>query len=333
MQYAITMPRRRSIPAVALIMGAVSGLWLSPAIAAAQTATAKELPQIVARVNGHEVTRAELVAQVREVQAQALRAGGVDPAIDVDFYREALEILINETLIYEDAQSRGVGAGEEDVDRAVASVRSRYSDDAAFDQALADNGSDRQKLRTQLRRALTIEMLIRNEIAPKVGITDEAKRAYYEKNREQMRAPERCRVRHLVIRADAQDKSAARARARELLAQIRGGADFAALAREHSEDPSSRQQGGELPWILLTDTEQPFQKAISELAAGQLSDVVETEMGYHLIELLERRPAGIRSFEEAAADITHILRRVGVREAIQRRVTALRATAKIEILM
>ncbi|MCP4658414.1 MAG: hypothetical protein GY856_23615 [bacterium] len=331
MQYGITMPRRRSIPAVALIAWALSGLWLGSSIATAQ----QQLPETVARVNGYEVTRAELLAQVQEIRDQALRAGGVDPAKDVDFYREALEILINEILIYEDGQSRGVGAGAEDVDRAVASVRSHYPDDAAFDKALTDNGSDRRKLRAQLRRALTIEMLIRNEIVPKVQITDAAKRAYYETNQEQMRTPERCRVRHIVIRAGAgaQDKSTARAKAQELLGRIRDGADFAELAREHSQELGSREQGGELPWILLTNRNQPFEKAVSGLALGQLSEVVETEMGYHVIELLERRSAGIRSFAEAEADIIHILQRVAVREAIQRRVTTLRATAKIEILI
>ncbi len=331
MQYGKPIPQRGSILLAALI--AVVGLWLGTSAATAQ----EQLPEIVARINGFEVTKAELLAQVQEIREQVMRAGGVDPAIDVDFYREALEILINETLIYEDAQSRGVGAGAEDVDRAVASVRSRYPDEAAFDQALASNGSDRQKLRTQLRRALTTEMLIRNEILPKVTITEEARRAYHQTNQEQMRTPERCRVRHIVIRAgvgaSAEEKSAARAKVQELLGQIRDGADFTALASEHSEERGSREQGGELPWILMTNRAQPFEKAISELSVGQLSGVVETEMGFHLIELLDRRSAGIKSFAEAEADITHILQRVAVREAIQRRVTTLRATAKIEIMI
>ena len=108
--------------------------------------------------------------------------------------------------------------------------------------------------------------------------------------------PERLHLRHILIPADATD---ARAQAEALRQQLQQGASFEALARQHSKDPGSAAKGGDLGFVTRGKMVAPFEEAAFALEKpGQLSDVVETQFGFHVIELLEKRPAGLQPFDE-----------------------------------
>ena len=108
--------------------------------------------------------------------------------------------------------------------------------------------------------------------------------------------PERLHLRHILIPVDATD---ARAQAEALRQQLQQGASFEALARQHSKDPGSAAKGGDLGFVTRGKMVAPFEEAAFALEKpGQLSDVVETQFGFHVIELLEKRPAGLQPFDE-----------------------------------
>ncbi len=130
----------------------------------------------------------------------------------------------------------------------------------------------------------------------------------YAANRERYKQPGAARVQHILIKVDpgappATD-AAARAKAQGLVAQLRGGADFAALARANSGDPGSAANGGDMGWVDMGTTVEPFEKAIFSLPLNQISDPIRsTEFGYHIVKVLERRDESVRPFAEVRTEL------------------------------
>ncbi len=131
--------------------------------------------------------------------------------------------------------------------------------------------------------------------------------AYYERNSFRYKKPERVRARHILISTDSdaagEDRETARAKAAEVLAQAREGADFAKLAEEHSDDPGSKTRGGDLDWFPRGQMVPAFEEAAFSLAPGELSDIVETPFVYHVILVEDRRDATEQPIEEVEREI------------------------------
>jgi peptidyl-prolyl cis-trans isomerase D len=134
-------------------------------------------------------------------------------------------------------------------------------------------------------------------------------RAYYEQNKSRYGTDEQRRASHILISAEGSDKAAARRKAEELLAQVRAKpADFERLAREHSKDPGSAAQGGDLGFFGKGMMVKPFEDAAMRLKPGEISDVVETEFGFHVIKVTEIKPAEVKPFEQVRAEIERDLK-------------------------
>jgi peptidyl-prolyl cis-trans isomerase D len=125
--------------------------------------------------------------------------------------------------------------------------------------------------------------------------------------------PDEVKVRHILIKvpagADAKTDAAAKQKAEDLLKQIKGGADFAALAKANSDDPGSKEQGGELGMIQRGVTVPAFEKAAFELQPGKVSDVIKTQFGYHILQVEEKQTAHLKPLEEVKAQIVATLTR------------------------
>ena len=141
---------------------------------------------------------------------------------------------------------------------------------------------------------------IRGEVKP----TDAELRKIYEESKDNYRRPASAHVLHILVKSDPtatpQADAAARAKAENLVAQLRAGADFAALAREHSEDPSSSGNGGDMGWVDMGKTVEPFERAIFSVPLNTISDPIKSaEYGYHIVKVVERREQTVQPFEEA----------------------------------
>jgi peptidyl-prolyl cis-trans isomerase D len=136
---------------------------------------------------------------------------------------------------------------------------------------------------------------------------------YYQSHQKDYQVPEEVKVRHILIKvdagADAKVDAAAKQKAEDLLKQIKGGADFAALAKANSDDPGSKEQGGELGMIQRGVTVPSFEKAAFGLAPGQISDVIKTQFGYHIIKVEEKQTAHLKPLDEVKAQILATLTR------------------------
>jgi len=157
-------------------------------------------------------------------------------------------------------------------------------------------------------------------IEQSITIPEAQLRATYASSMDSFRFPERAKVRHILLltqgKSDA-DKKAALAKAQDLLKQAKGGADFAELAKKNSQDPGSAQNGGDLGFIVRGQTVPEFEKFVFAAKPKDISDVVTTEYGYHIIQVLEKDPARVKPFDEVKADIETQLKKQAVNEKTQ----------------
>src|SRR5215467_2925697 len=153
------------------------------------------------------------------------------------------------------------------------------------------------------KKNLTVLVADQTKLEATINLSDEELQKFYTQNQESFRTPERAKDRHILNMT--KDKPAAeeaklKAKADDLLKQVRAGADFAKLARENSEDPGSKDKGGEYEVQRNGQMVKPFEDAAFTLKPGQ-SDIVKTDYGYHVFQVVERQPAGIRPFAEVKA--------------------------------
>jgi peptidyl-prolyl cis-trans isomerase D len=142
-----------------------------------------------------------------------------------------------------------------------------------------------------------------SDVAAGVAVTDEALHAYYDQVApERYQEPERRRARHILIESGTDDAAALK-KADEVMAKAKAGEDFGKLAREYSDDPGSKEQGGELGWATRQSFVQPFADALFAMQVGQISAPVKTQFGYHVIQLEEVQPERQRSFDEVRAEL------------------------------
>lgn len=166
----------------------------------------------------------------------------------------------------------------------------------------------------------------------KPQVTDAEVQAYYKQHQDEYQVKEQVKVRHILIAvpqgADAKTDAAAKAKAEDLLKQIKSGADFAALAEKNSDDPGSKVQGGELGWLDRGKTVPEFDKTAFSLAPGQTSDVIKTQFGYHILQVEDKKSAHERPLAEVKPEIVPILEQQKAGAAEQNFASQLAADAK-----
>ena len=287
------------------------------------------LPEVVARVNGQPIP----LRNVRIIAEQNLKgqgSAGQRPAA----YRAAIEQLIARELLFQEAVVRGLGPDTEAIERAYDEARVPYKDDETWKLFLAQQGMNEEGFRAELRLQHTVQALLRQQLAKVPQATDQEAQAFYQANPALFDSGERLRASHIQIRVTesqtAEVRAALKQRAGTLLEQIRGGADFAELARKSSGDPGSAGRGGELPVFQKGEFHPAFEQVAYALKPGEVSEVVETPFGYHIIKLHERLPSVHADFETAKERVKADLLVRKHREAFQQLVGTLRARAKIE---
>lgn len=159
-----------------------------------------------------------------------------------------------------------------------------------------------------------------------ITIPDADIERYYKNNQNEFQVEERVQVSHILVKADATNKEEARKKAQGLLEQLKGGADFAKLAMENSDDPGSASQGGALGFIVRGQTVPEFEQAAFSLEPGTLSDLVETSFGFHILKVAAHEQARLKPLEEVTPEIQGILRQERIQDILPRQAEEAAAT-------
>jgi len=171
--------------------------------------------------------------------------------------------------------------------------------------------ANKAKFKVPEKRKVNYLELRPEDFLDEIKITDAEIENYYEQHADQYKHEEEVHARHILIKveegADDAAREAARKKAEALLAQIRGGADFAKLAEQNSDDPGSAKKGGDLGWFGRGRMVPEFEQAAFALKPEEISDLVQTKFGFHIIQVLERREAGTQTLENAHEEIEKTL--------------------------
>lgn len=309
--------------------------------AAAQNAPAApkpvpaQIPDVLAHVNGEDVTKADLD---RAVQALEARAGGPVPAEQRDqVVRGVLDQLIGYKVLVQETRARKVAVPDADVDARIGQIRGQFPSEAEFTQMLTQRNLTLEQVKSDARQDMAIAKLIEDEIASKVAVKPEQVTDFYAKNPDQFKQGESVRASHILISvpkgADAATKAQARDKAEQVLKEVKGGGDFAALAKQHSADPGSAANGGDLGFFQQGQMVGPFNDAAFSLAPGAISDLVETDFGFHIIKVAEKKEGRTIPLEEVRPQVEQYLERLNRQEQTETFVNGLKAKGKIEILI
>lgn len=303
--------------------------------AAAPLTKAAPLPDPVARVNGEPIPAAEFQKALNAFN-KSPNAAQVPPGKEKEVQQFLLNQMIGAELMYQVAKATPVKDQDKKVADAIASLKTRFPSEEEFRKGLQAQGVSEADLKRLISRNVVIENHIEQVIVPKHPVSDAEVKEFYDKNPETFTQPEQARASHILIMVDAKASETERKKAREkidaLLKQVKSGADFAKVAQENSGCPSSKQ-GGDLGYFGKGQMVKPFEEAAWSLKPGEISGVVETQFGYHIIKLVEKRPASKIPFDDVKARIADSLKRKKVGEAVNAVLEDARKKAKIEVLI
>jgi peptidyl-prolyl cis-trans isomerase C len=288
----------------------------------------------VASVNGVLIPKAYLEREVRRFEEQALSQGQlVDESQRDQLNRQALDTLIDIELLYQESQRRGFEISEERIEEQLNSLRTQFGDEEGYAAALEQIGISDGELRTELGRQLAIQEMIDKDITPATTVSEQESTDFYENNPAFFFSPEQVRASHILILvspdAGEEEKSEARSRITEIRKRIVAGEDFAELAGQFSED-NSGMNGGDLGFFQREQMVKPFADAAFSLQIGELSEVVTTQYGFHLIRVTDRKAESVVPFEQVQLKIFEYLQREKVMVAIEELAAQLRSQAEIQ---
>ncbi len=314
-----------------VIVTAMSLAWIAlPALALEKKSS--EGP--VAVVNGSEITQEDFNRQMSHVQQRLASMGR--PPIDSqisDMKKEILENLINRELLFQESQKNGIKVDEVAINEEVMTLKKRFPSEAEFKNALTQANLSEAIIRTQLKQGMAIQQFIDTHIVQKATVSDQEMKAFYESSPGLFKQPEEVRASHILLKADPQADKSKGAEARKKLLTIKErlekGEDFAALAQEFSQGPSSAK-GGDLGYFRRGQMVQPFEEAAFALRPGEVSDIVETGFGYHLIKVIEKKPETTIPFEDVKDRLQQYLKQQKVQEQVKLCIDELKGKAKVE---
>lgn len=292
---------------------------------------------IAARVNGQDIT----VARLERYFEDYLRRIGrnvqmmTNPEAYKRMKREALEEMIDEELLWQEAQRQKIVVAPEEVQAAIAQRKSQFRNPDAFQRRLSVAGFTEATYQDYVKREVAVEKLLKRE-ADGVTVSDQEVHDFYVANPDKFARPEEVRARHILVKlepgADEAKRAAARAKLEGILAQAKNGADFAELARKNSDD--SAANGGDLGFFRRDQMVKPFEEAAFGLKPGEISGIVQTQYGYHIIKLEERRAGGdLIPEDRVRGQVRDYLKSVKRDQAMKRKLAALREVAQIKFLI
>ncbi len=328
----------------------ILGLILSAPVGAAEPLGGKDLtedmniPGVVAKVNGVEL-RSDYIrfrvnldmrrsGQILNVLQKAKVAGAI---IDKEIVRE---------LMYQEGKAKGSGVSPETVEKEMQAFKKSYGSEEKFQETLKARGLSEDELKKGIEVDLIAKKLLDDRVKGKVHVTDTQVKKFYEDKKESFKRPDSFRARHIFVAYVPFDvvqntspeemkerageyRAASKKKIDEVYKKVKAGENFEELAKQYSEDKGSAGKGGDLDFMYKGVFDPMFDKAVAGLKIGETSGIVETEFGYHIIRLMETRPADYAPFAEVEESIQKHLFMTETQKLVGRYIEVLRKKADI----
>jgi parvulin-like peptidyl-prolyl isomerase len=297
-------------------------------------------PGNAVRVNGVDVSYQRFMGLYQEHQRArgvAIAARGDQLPLLTELRKEAMDMLIEQELIIQAAAARGIEVSADEIDAAWADLSEPFDSKQQFLLRLDTEGYTEDSYREHLQRMIAAKKYLDDIRIEAVQVSDAELERYYRDNEYRLTLPEEVRVRHILLSwkplGKPDDRKALFEQIEAILEKARAGEDFAQLAAEYSDD-SSRLHGGDVGFFRRGQMVSPFEAAAFALQQpGDISDIVETNYGLHIIRLEERKPAHLVPLDEIREKLRAHISEEKVAKAETEEKARLRADAEIEILI
>ena len=294
----------------------------------------KPIPAKVASVNGVAISGDELNRQYGVYLQRTGQQGGSVPAAQQDQIKlRILDGLIDQEILYQESRKLGIQVESQAVNDQLNELKQRYPSDAEFQQALDSMQMTELEVKKHIERGIAMSKVIDQKVAANIVIDDAESKAFYDNNPQFFSQPERVKASHILIKvgpnATEEEKKAARKKIGDVRKKAEAGDDFAELAKTHSEGPSN-VRGGDLGFFQRGQMVKPFEDASFAMEKDQLSDIVETRFGYHLIKVTDKQPEKKFSYEEVKERLSAKLKQDKVDAEARTYIDNLRKGAQID---
>jgi peptidyl-prolyl cis-trans isomerase C len=296
------------------------------------TATAEE--NRAAEINGVVITKAQFDKELNIHLSRVSRQGQqISDDQLATLKKDVLEGLIERELLYQESQKTGIKVKDQLIDEQLAAIKKRFPSEAEFKTALSTMNLTEDEVKDQISRGLAIRGLIEQQVISKIVISDADTKAYYDGNPLMFKQPEQVKASHILIKVDAGATEVQKAEARKKIEtvqqKIKDGGDFAELAKEYSEGPS-KTRGGDLNYFRRGQMVKPFEDVAFAMKPNEVSDIVETRFGYHIIKVYDKKPEQTLAYDEVKDKLNQRLQQEKVEQDANQYIDQLKKGAKIE---
>jgi parvulin-like peptidyl-prolyl isomerase len=250
---------------------------------------------------------------------------------------EAMGLMIEQELVKQAAENEGVAGDPAEVDKQIAELRDVFDTDEQFRMKLEADGYTEETYRRHVQRMAAAKVYLDRIRADASDVRDSEVEQFYEENEARLTLPEQVRVRHILLTwkpmGTQDDRAAIREQMEPILERARAGEDFAALAREFSEDSATKGNGGDTGFFYRGTMVPAFEQAAFALQPGEVSDPVDTVFGVHIIKLEERQEARLLPLDEVREQLRDHVREEKMEAAVGAKVDELRAAADVQVLI
>ncbi len=311
---------RRTAPSTGRVQAAgVTAILACAWLLAAVPGRAEIVDGVAAIVNDDIITLSEVDDAGAPIYREIRRRFGDDSEAEISrARREVLDQLVNQKLMEQVIARYDIDASESEIDTAIEDVKRQNAiTNAELEEALQREGISYDEYREQVSKQIQRTKLMQRQVRNVPDASDDDAKKFYDENPAEFERPEEILVRHILIAvtpgSTEEEKASARAKAEEALAEVRGGGDLAEIAKRVSAGPTAAE-GGSLGWIRRGDTVPDFEAAIFALDEGALSDVVETQIGFHIVRVEGKHAARKIPFSE----VKEVIKRRLVQDQIEK---------------
>jgi peptidyl-prolyl cis-trans isomerase C len=289
----------------------------------------------VAVANGVIITQKDLDTEMTIIKERlAMMKRPFSDSQLQEFKEKTLVKIIGRELLFQESQKKEIKIDDAKVNEELMALKKKYASEADFKKSLSEKNLDETALKDKLKQSLAIKELVDQLFIQKVNISEEEIKSYYDSQPQLFKQPEKVHASHILIKvdpnADETRKAEARKKIEKIQQRLKKGEDFATLAKEFSQCPSSAK-GGSLSYFARGQMAKPFEEASFSLKPGEMSDIVETQFGYHLIKVIDKKPETTIAFKDAKDRIEQYLKNKKVQDQVKEYVDTLKKKAKIEI--
>jgi peptidyl-prolyl cis-trans isomerase C len=290
----------------------------------------------IARVNGKEISRDDFDQQMTRTRSRFERAGReIAPALENRLKENLIRKLVDDELIRQKAEAEDIKVSDDEVTAKFEEHKKRFGSDQSFTSFLERTKQTPEDVQRDLQKNLVRDRLFEKLMADQTPTEDDAKK-YFEENKEKYKQRESVRASHILFKvaktAPAEERKAKEAKAKEILALAKAkDAKFDELARAHSDGPT-KSRGGDLGLFSRGRMVKEFEDAAFKAKPGAVIGPIETQFGFHVIKVFEKKPERQREYDEVKDSILTSLKARAKSKATREIIANLKTEAKVEIL-